>query len=379
MKILIACDSYKGSLSAEQVVSCITEGIHSVDEKFDVIQVPVADGGEGTVEAFCHAVPGQKRHMTAHGPLMEPVKASYAILNNGTAVMEMAETSGLTLISEEQRNPLLTTTYGTGEVLREIMEQGCHHIIIGIGGSATNDGGVGMAQALGVVFRDENGNRLPEGLGGGELYRIREIDMSGLDARLKNTQITIACDVTNPLCGEQGATFVYGPQKGADAQMLETLESGMRHFAQLIKKQFGREFGEIPGAGAAGGLGAGLMFFCGAGMNSGIDLLLDTVKIEKLVEEVDLVITGEGKIDGQSMCGKVPVGVARRVKAVRNVPVIALVGSIGTGAEKVYNCGIDAIFSIVPGPTALEDAMINGKEYLRDAAARVTRLVKVLS
>jgi len=378
MKIIIAPDSFKGSLGAGEISRRIAEGIARVVPDAGCILMPVADGGEGTVDAFLTGAGGTLQFATVHGPLGITVPAAYGLLPDGTGVIEMAAASGLTLVGEARRNPLLTTTRGTGELIQTLLDGGCRRIIIGIGGSATNDGGVGMAQALGVSFLDSEGREL--GPGGGALSALARIDRSGIDPRLAECEIIIASDVTNPLVGERGASAVYGPQKGATPDMVRVLDANLGRLADIIENETGLRVHELPGAGAAGGLGAGLIAFCGAHIASGIDTVLDAVGFDAAVSDADLVFTGEGRIDGQSVYGKVPVGVALRAReATRGrqtkLPVIAIVGGIGPGAEAVYGYGIDAIISIVNGPMSLADAMEQTGPLLADAAERTMRLV----
>lgn len=377
MKIVVACDSYKGSCSAVSAALCMEEGIRRVFPHAEVERIPMADGGEGTVEAVLAAAGGSLLEEEVGDPLGRPVRASCGVLKDGTAVIEMAAASGLTLLSPDERNPLKTTTYGTGELIRAVLDRGCRRIWIGIGGSATNDGGAGMAQALGARLLDKDGKDLPPG--GGALGRLHRIDVSGLDRRLGRTQIAAACDVSNPLCGARGASAVYGPQKGATQEMVRILDENLAHFAGIVKEQLGRDIAEEKGAGAAGGLGAGLMLFCGAQMEPGIQTVLDMTDFDARAAGADLVITGEGQIDYQSAFGKVPVGVAGRAKKLGKIPVVAIVGNIGAGAEKVYSHGIDTVFSIVPGAVSLEYAMENAERLIADASERVMRLVKASS
>lgn len=376
MKVVIACDSFKGSVTAVQAVSYLEEGIRRVWPEAEVDGIPVADGGEGTVDAFLHSVPGRRICISVTGPLGEPVQAEFALLEDGTAVIEMAAASGLPLVSPKKRNPMLTTTYGTGELILAALDAGCTRMVLGLGGSATNDGGAGMAQALGVKLLDGQGQRLPPG--GGALERLERMDVSEIDPRLAKIPLAVACDVTNPLCGPQGASAVFGPQKGADREMVAKLDQNLAHFARIGQACTGRDVANVPGAGAAGGLGAGLLLFTNAQMCSGITTVLDTVGFDSRVSDADLVITGEGRMDGQSVCGKTPVGVAQRVKAKGNIPVVAIVGSIGPQAERVYDYGIDAIFSTAPGPITLEEAMENSHALLASAAERVARLMQAV-
>jgi len=270
---------------------------------------------------------------------------------------------------------MTATTYGTGELLKDALDMGCRKIVIGIGGSATNDGGTGMAKALGAVFNDVDGNELP--LGGGELNRLADIDISSLDKRLSECEFIVACDVNNPLCGKNGVSYVYGPQKGATPEMVEVLDQNLRHYAEIIKRQLGTDVADIPGAGAAGGLGAALLVFCHAALEKGINIMLDLLELEKKLDNVNLVITGEGRIDKQSLCGKVPVGVAKRVKSVSKIPVVAIAGQIDADAESIYSTGIDGVMTIVDGVTDLETAIRNAKKLTENAAGRMMKLIRL--
>lgn len=374
MRIIVASDSYKGSSSTMQVADAVEKGIKKVFSQAEVVKIPVADGGEGTVDALVTGTGGVYKEVEVVGPLGERLKASYGVLNNKVAVIEMAAASGLPLVPQNKRNPLVTTTYGTGQLIKAALDEGCKKIFIGIGGSATNDAGLGMAQALGVKFTDKDGNSL--GYGGGELARLAHIDISNLDARLKDSEIIVACDVSNPLCGEKGASAVYGPQKGATPEMVKQLDENLGHFADIVQHQLGQDVAGIPGTGAAGGLGAGLIVFCGASLRSGIETVLDLIGIDQYLQGADLVITGEGRIDGQSIYGKVPVGISKRAGKY-NVPVLAIVGGMGEGASAVYEYGIGSIMSIVNGPMALEIAMKKSEELLEDTAERAMRIVKI--
>lgn len=373
MKIVVAPDSFKGSLSAGDVCRAVARGIRAVWPDADVHAVPMADGGEGTVQALVDATGGRLVEMTVTGPLGEPVRAAYGILGDGrTAVIEMAAASGLPLVPEEHRNPLITTTYGTGELIRGALDAGCRNVIIGIGGSATVDGGAGMAQALGAGLFDADGRQLPPG--GGSLDRLADIDLSGLHPALRETTITIASDVNNPLCGPRGAARVFGPQKGATPEMVEILDRNLGHLARVILDRLGVDVAEVPGAGAAGGLGAGLIAFTGARLRPGVELVIEATGLARRLEGADLVITGEGRIDGQTVHGKAPMGVARLASAM-GIPVIAVVGSLGPGAEAVYGVGIDALLPIVPGPVSLQEAMAGAVELTAAATERGLRLM----
>lgn len=374
MKIVIAPDSFKGSNSTIVVANIIEKGIRKVFPDADIIKIPIADGGEGTVETLVFGTGGTLLEKKVTGPLGDEVIAQYGLLDNGTAVIEMSSASGLPLVPAEKRNPLITTTYGTGELIKSALDKGCRKIMIGIGGSATNDGGIGMAQALGISFKDKDGNEL--GYGGGSLDKLHTIDMADIDTRIKECDILVACDVSNPLCGEKGASAVYGPQKGATPEIVKILDENLRHLAEVIKEQIGKDIIDIPGTGAAGGLGVSLIAFCGAKLNSGIETILETLNIEQYLKDADLVITGEGKIDGQSIYGKVPVGVAKSAEKF-NVPVLAIVGDIGDGASEVYEYGIDGIMSTVNRAVPLEEAIAKSSEMLEDAAERVMRIIRI--
>lgn len=374
MKIIIVPDSFKGSFTAIAAASAMERGVKRAYPHAQVVKLPVADGGEGTVDALVLATGGEYREVEVTGPLGDKVSAKYGILRDGTVIIEMAAASGLTLLPVERRNPRFTTTFGTGELIKTALDQGYRRLVIGIGGSATNDGGAGMARALGVSFRDQYGNEL--GFGGGDLGRLHHIDIRGLDPRIKEAEIVVACDVTNPLCGPEGASQVYGPQKGGNPEMLEELDRNLRHYAGIISRQLGIDIAGVPGAGAAGGLGAGLMVFCRAKLKPGIETVLDAMNFDEHLRDTDLVITGEGQIDGQSVYGKVPVGVARRAKKF-GLPVLALAGSIGDGAGKTVDCGIDAILSIVPGPVSHQASMLEAEALIEKAAERAMRIIRI--
>lgn len=375
MKVMIAPDSFKGSLTALEVANHIEKGILMVFPEAEVLKVPMADGGEGTVQSLIDATDGEIILKDVIGPLGDKVTASFGILGNGkTAVIEMATASGLPLVPEDKADPSITTTYGTGELIKHALDQGIEELIIGIGGSATNDAGVGMAQALGVSFRDEDGQEV--GFGGGELDKIREIDLSNLDKRIKKLSINVACDVTNPLYGSEGAAYIYGPQKGADQKMVELLDKNLRYFAEVVKKSLNIDLQSIPGAGAAGGLGAGLFAFLKAELKSGVDIVLEANKFEEKLIGVDLVITGEGKIDGQTVQGKTPVGVAKKAKE-KNISVIAIAGMVAESAREVYQAGIDTCFSITQQPLTLGEAMDKSEEWLEMLSEQIMRLYKI--
>ncbi|SDF63021.1 glycerate kinase [Sporolituus thermophilus] len=375
MRVVIAPDSFKGSVSALGVANAVANGVRAVFPDAEIIKVPIADGGEGTVEALVTATGGQIVTREVVGPLGEPVMAHWGVLGDGdTAVIEMAAASGLTLVPKEKRDPRIATTYGTGQLIKTVLDRGIRKIIIGIGGSATNDGGTGMAKALGARFLDASGQELPPG--GAALAKLAKIDLSGLDERLRTTTILVACDVDNPLCGPRGASAVYGPQKGATPEMIQELDAALKNFAAVATAATGKDVADYPGAGAAGGLGAGLLFFTNAQLRPGVEIVLETTGFASLVATADLVITGEGRTDFQTAYGKAPVGVAKVAKQY-GVPVVCLSGGLGDGAEDVLAQGVDALMSVVPQPMALDECMAHGAELIEQAAARLCRLVKV--
>lgn len=374
MRIVAAPDSFKGSLSASKAAESMERGIKRVLPAAGVVRVPLSDGGEGLVDSLVGSTGGSILQKVVTGPLGRPVEAFWGLLgDNRTAVIEMAAASGLPLVPEEERNPLITTTYGTGELIKAALDAGCPRLIIGIGGSATNDGGAGMAQALGVGLRDSRGRELP--FGGGSLSRLAKIDTSGLEPRLKGVEILVASDVDNPLTGPRGASRIYGPQKGAAPEMVEELDKALKHYSLVIEQYLGLEVDGRPGSGAAGGLGAGLMAFLGGRLKPGIELVMEAVGFAGHLKGCDLVLTGEGKIDAQSAFGKVPVGVAREAKK-RGLPVVALAGSVERSREmeRVYREGVTACFSIVKGPMTLKEAMAQADLLVEEAAAEVMRL-----
>ena len=372
MKIVIASDSYKGSSTSLRVAETIEKGIQKVVPDLDIVKIPVADGGEGLVQAL---VPDEDKwvRLSVTGPMRMETRAEYALMDDNTAVLEMASASGLPLV-EGEKDPRIATTYGTGEMMRDAIERGCRKILIGIGGSATNDGGTGMAQALGARFLDAAGRELTPA--GGNLDQIAYVDLSGMLDGLKETEIKVACDVDNPLCGEHGASAVYGPQKGATPEMVKQLDANLAHLAGIMEKASGKDMSEVPGAGAAGGLGFGLMAFCNAELESGIDLVLDSLGFDQAIEGASLVITGEGRIDGQSIHGKVPVGIAARAKK-KNLPVLAVCGDIGPGISTLYDYGIDSVMSTVNKAMPLSEAMGRSSELLEEAAERAFRMIMI--
>lgn len=375
MRIIVAPDSYKGSVSALGVAAAMARGIHAVFPEAEVQQVPVADGGEGTVEALVAATGGRFEQTEVPGPLGDPVRARWGVLGDGrTAVLEMAAASGLPLLPEGRRDPRITSTAGTGWLIRAALDAGLRRLIIGIGGSATNDGGAGMARALGVRFLDAQGQALPEG--GAALVRLERIDLADLDPRLAESEILVACDVDNPLTGPRGASAIYGPQKGASPDQVQELDRALAVFARVATRATGRAVGDLPGAGAAGGLGGGLLWFTPARLRPGVAIVLEATAFEALVAGADLVITGEGRTDAQTAMGKAPVGVAA-VAGRHQVPVVCLSGGLGDGADEVLAHGIGALASIVPQPMTLEACISQGPALIEAGAARVCRLIKL--
>jgi glycerate kinase len=373
MKIVIAPDSFKGSLTALEVADAIKEGVKRVMPEVEIDEVPMADGGEGTVQALVDATAGQMITEEVCDPLGNQIRANFGILGDGkTAVIEMAAASGLPLVPEDKRNPMFTTTYGTGELIRAALDRGCRKLIVGIGGSATVDGGAGMAQALGARLLDKDGNEVPRG--GGGLEHLDRIDVSQLDLRIAESTTVVACDVDNPLVGPRGGPEVYGPQKGATPEMVKKLDKYLDRYADIIKRDLGADVKETPGAGAAGGLGAGLMAFLNAELKLGIDIVIEASGLERHLKDADLVITGEGKIDSQTIYGKTPIGVAKSAKKF-GIPVIGIGGGISDDASVVYENGIDALMSIISYPMSLEIAMRRAHALLADAAERVMRFL----
>lgn len=375
MHIVIAPDSYKGSLSAIEVAAAMERGILDVFPDARVTRVPIADGGEGTVEALIEAAGGEMVRQEVKGPQGNPVSAHWGILADGeTAVIEMAAASGLTRLPEGKRDPRVTTTRGTGELMRAALDRGLRRLVVGIGGSATNDGGAGMAEALGARFLDTSGNPVPQG--GAGLAALEAIDLTGLDPRLARCEILVACDVDNPLCGPRGASAVYGPQKGATPEMVAELDRALARFARVAALATGKDVAETPGAGAAGGLGAGLLFFTPARLRPGVEIVLEAARFDRILRGADLVFTGEGNTDFQTAHGKAPVGVARVAERL-GVPVVCLSGGLGTGSDAVLDHGIDALMGTPPCPMSLEACIASAPDLLRAAAARACRLIRV--
>lgn len=373
MKFLFASDSFKGTLSSRRTAELLTRAAQEIFPGCECRCLEVADGGEGTTEAVLSAAGGRRMEAMVCGPLWERRKACYAALDGRRAVMEMAAASGLPLVPAELRDPRNTTSYGTGELIRGALDKGFRDLSIAIGGSATNDGGIGCMRALGVRFLDEDGNEL-SGCGG-DLIKIRSIDRSGLDPRLRDTHVTVMCDVTNPLCGENGATHTFGKQKGGTPEILDELEAGMENYRELLRREFGIDMDEEPGAGAAGGLGAALLSFLRAELRSGIETVLDLIEFDKKLEGVSLVVTGEGRADWQSAFGKVMQGVGRRCLR-QGVPAVAIVGSMGDGAERIFDYGIESMITTVNGVMPLEEALERAEELYLGAARRLFRMLR---
>ncbi|MEE0420482.1 MAG: glycerate kinase [Lachnospiraceae bacterium] len=374
MRVVIAIDSLKGSLTSLQAGEAVSRGIRRVDPEADIQVRPLADGGEGTVDALVSGMNGRKRRLTVTGPLGHPVECEYGIIEtSNTAVIEMSGAAGITLVAEKDRNPLYTTTYGVGEVIRDAITNGCRTFIVGIGGSATNDGGVGMLQALGYEFRNAEGRAVsPGAIGLEELYSITDENVL---PELKECVFKIACDVTNPLCGPAGCSAVYGPQKGATPSMIREMDGWLHNYANLAKKQYDKADPEYPGAGAAGGLGFAFLTFTNAVLESGIQIILEETKLESYIQSADVVITGEGRLDGQTAMGKAPVGVAKMAKKYGK-PVIAFAGSVTQDAGACNQNGIDAFFPILRKIVTLQEAMNpqNAQNNMADTAEQVMRL-----
>lgn len=373
MKIVVCPDSFKGSLSAANAAAAIARGVRKAVPNAEIIEIPLADGGEGTVDALLNATAGYIRRAPAHDPLMRPIEASYGILGDEhTAVVETAAASGLTLLAESERNPLITTTYGTGELILAALAAGARRIIVGIGGSATNDGGAGAMSALGARFLDSNGNELPPG--GGALADLARIDLSGFRFPMDRAAVEVACDVTNPLCGPNGASAVFGPQKGATPGMVRHLDKALGNYAQVISRDLNRSVADLPGAGAAGGLGAGLAAFLDARLRSGIDVVLDAVRFDEALDGAGLIITGEGRIDEQTAGGKTIAGVLRQA-AVQEIPVIALAGSVSGDLTPLREMGLIEAYSLTGRGVTREYAMAHAENLLESLARRAAALV----
>jgi glycerate kinase len=371
MRVVVAPDKFRGSLSAAEAARALARGVREADPSAVVDEVPMADGGEGTVDALVAATGGTSREAVVSGPLGDPTRARFGLLGDGrTAVIEMATASGLALLPRDRRDPSRASTRGTGELLLEAVGAGARKVILGIGGSATNDGGAGLAQALGYRLLDRSGRELEPG--GGALERLDRIDPSGTDRRLSGVEIAVACDVDNPLCGPRGASAVYGPQKGADPDMVARLDRNLDHFASVVERDLGVSVRDLAGAGAAGGLGAGLVSFASARLEPGVALVIRAVGLADRLHKADLCLTGEGSVDASTAHGKTAVGVARLARSL-GCPTLALAGTLGPGAEAVLGEGIDAVFSLCPGPVSLEQAVAHAAEWLERAASQAVR------
>ena len=371
MKIVIAPNALKGCMTAAQATEALARGVARISPDLEIVRIPVADGGDGLAEVLVDALHGVEQTAVVTGPLGDPVAAAFChVPVRRLAAIEMATASGLALLPKERRNPLRTTTLGTGELIRGALDLGIAHLIVGIGGSATHDGGIGMATGLGARFLDESDQ--PVEPVGGALGAIRRIDLSQLDRRLTRLRVEVICDVDNPLLGERGAAQVYGPQKGATPDQVRMLDAGLANLATVIERDLDLNVRDLPGAGAAGGLGAGLKAFLNAELRRGVDLVLDLVGLDEQLRDADLVLTAEGQIDFQTAFGKAPAGVAERARA-HGVPCIAIAGSVGSDLDALYDRGIHAIFSLCPGPVSLEQAMANGGPYLAAAAEQAVR------
>ena len=371
MKFVIAIDSFKSTMTSKIACETAAEGIKAVFPDSEIVLVPTADGGEGTAQAFLSVLGGQVIKKTVTGPEFCPVEAEYVILPNKTAVVEMAAASGLPLVTV--KNPEKTTTYGTGELIADAIKRGCKNIILGLGGSATNDGGVGALSALGVKFIKADGTQITPT--GGGLSELADIDVSGISEEMKNCRFTVACDVENTLCGEKGASAVYGPQKGATPEAVKRLDGNLKHFAGVVQKKVGKDILNLNGGGAAGGFAAGFSAFFEAELKSGIKLLLETVRFDALIKDADYIFTGEGRVDSQSAYGKVLSGIGAYAQAA-GVPVIAVAGDVSPDYKAVLSCGITAVFSINHLAVPFETAKLSSVENLRDTVTNICRLIK---
>ena len=375
MKIVIAPDSFKESLTALEVADAIEQGFKKFYPHADYVRIPMADGGEGTVQSLVDALKGKVVEQNVTAPLGNKIQAFFGISgDNQTAVIEMAAASGLHLVSPAQRNPLKTTSFGTGELIKAALDLGVKKIILGIGGSATNDAGAGMLQALGVQFLDANNQQI--GLGGENLSLISKIDLSKLDSRLQQVEILVACDVDNPLCGEKGASAVFGPQKGATPEIVQQLDRALFHFSDIVQQDLDLNIREQAGAGAAGGMGGGLLLLPNVQLKAGVQIIIDAVNLNEQIKGADLVITGEGRMDSQTVHGKTPIGVAKAAKLF-NKPVIAIVGSLKDDYEVVYKHGIDAVFPIIRQLKSLDETLKLGRQNLISTAQNIARLYKL--
>ncbi|HCW54886.1 MAG TPA: glycerate kinase [Clostridium sp.] len=373
MKFVLAPDSFKESMTSKEACDAMERAIKKVIKDAECVKVPMADGGEGTTTSLVDGSNGEFFTTEVTGPLGDKVEAVYGIMGDKeTGIIEMAMASGIQLIKREERDPLIATTYGTGELIKELLDKGIKRILLGIGGSATNDGGAGMVQALGGRLLDKDGNEVP--FGGGNLHKVEKIDLSDLDSRLKDVKIEVACDVTNPFIGENGASRIFGPQKGADEEMVELLDNNLAHFAEVIKRDLKKDIADVPGAGAAGGLGGALLAFLDAELKRGIEMVVQHTNLREKVEGADFVFTGEGSIDGQTLFGKTPIGVAKTAKEA-GAKVIAFAGRVADDANTLYDGGIDSIFCILDEVTSLDDALKNGAHNLEKTVENVVRVL----
>ena len=373
MRFIFASDSFKGSLSSEETAELLNRAAREIFPGCETVSIPVADGGEGTTEALLRERSGERVYLDVSDPLMNQTEVYYGRLSETEAIIEMAQASGLTLVQPDRRNPLYTSTYGTGEMLNEALNAGCRDIYLAIGGSATNDGGMGCMRALGVCFYDSSGKEL-QGFGR-DLEEVARIDITGLNPRIRDARFTVMCDVENPLCGKNGATYTFGSQKGGTAEILDRLEAGMENYREVLTREFGMDPNDIPGSGAAGGLGAALCIFLKAEMRSGIETVLDLVNFDHVIKDADLIVTGEGRTDFQSSFGKVLNGVGERAKR-QGIPAVALCGSLGEGYEKIFEHGISSIMTTVDRPMTIGEAMERVEELYYQGALRLFRMIR---
>ena len=375
MKIVISPQAFKGSITAMNAAKAIESGVKSVMPDCETVLIPIADGGDGTLETLIDVMGGDIITEKVTGPLGSKVKANWGALSDQkTAIVEMASTSGLTLIKPKDLDPYKATTYGLGEIISKALDKGYREFIVGIGGSATNDAGAGLAQALGIKLLNSSGKEIE--LGGFNLKHLDTIDMSGLDPRILESKFNVACDVDNPMCGPEGASAVYGPQKGASQEMITVLDSALQHFSHVVHRDLNKEVKHMPGAGAAGGLGGGMVAFLNASLKKGIDIVLETLEFDEKIEGADLLITGEGQMDFQTVFSKAPIGAAKVGKS-KNIPVVSLSGSLGAEYELVHDHGIDAAFSILPRPMTLEEASENAHELISKTTEEIIRTIIV--
>lgn len=377
MKFVLAPDSFKESMTAKEVASSMEKGIKKIFPKAKCVKVPMADGGEGTTQALVDATKGKFYDIEVVGPTGKKVVSTLGVLGDGeTGILEIASVCGLQLIPTHERNPLITTTYGIGQVIKAALDLNLKTLLIGLGGSATNDGGAGMFQALGGKLLGQDGRELEKG--GGQLHKLHRIDISGLDSRLKDIKVEVACDVNNPLTGKTGASYIFGSQKGASPEMVEILDRNLKHYGNIIKKQLNVDVDQIPGSGAAGGLGAGLMAFLSAKLVGGVDLVIKYTNLEEKIKDADYVFTGEGSIDAQTLFGKTPIGVSN-LAGKYNIPTIVLAGMIGKDVDQLYNHGITSIINILQGPCELNEALKNGMTNMERTSENIARLIKETS